>query len=140
MSSPNVQRKCPDKSHSSSELQHDSEKRTFELPKNSVIIPKRKTLGVKLRDCSFCKWQTKCHKVLFCALNRLVEVKEDRKSRAQSQHITRKEDGIFVRKQLHIFNRCNFSFYSYLIAFSCTNTERSKRKHRIPTVSTVGGG
>ena len=28
---------------------------TFEIPKNS-IIPKRKTLGAKLRDYSFCKW------------------------------------------------------------------------------------
>ena len=39
---------------------------------------------------SFCKWQTK---VLLCALNRLVD---DRKSRAQSQHIYNKERGRYL--------------------------------------------
>jgi hypothetical protein len=59
-----------------------------------------------------------------------------------SQHITRKEYGIFVRKQLQMFNHCNVSFYSYLTSFSCTRTEKSKRKHQaVPefTVDTQSG-
>jgi hypothetical protein len=54
-----------------------------------------------------------------------------------SHHITRKEYGIFVRKQLQMFNHCNVSFYSYLTSFSCTHTEKSKRKHQAVPEFTV---
>ncbi len=42
-----------------------------------------------------------------------------------------------MRKQLQIFNHCNVSFYSYLTSFSCTRTEKSKRKHQAVPEFTV---
>ena len=51
-----------------------------------------------------------------------------------SQHATRNDYGIFVRKQLQMWNRCEVPFYSYLTSFSCARSDakRDTVRKRLP--------
>jgi hypothetical protein len=48
-----------------------------------------------------------------------------------SQHASRKDYGIFVRKQLQMWNRCEVPFYSYLTSFSCTRSDAKGVRKRL---------
>jgi hypothetical protein len=50
-----------------------------------------------------------------------------------SQHSTRKDYGLFCRKQLQMHGHCNVSFYSFLTSFSCNRSDsKSKKQVAIP--------
>ena len=46
-----------------------------------------------------------------------------------TQHSTRKDYGLFCRKQLQMHGRCDVSFYSFLTSFSSDRSESKQKKH-----------